>query len=115
MSWRPPELTLVLGFFWALILNQVFTGRTIVRSATILPWILPSTVTAFLWAWIFNGQFGLLNGALESMGLIEASIVWLADPAGALAAVVLAKVWLSTPGRDVLHPCGPAKCFIGRN
>ena len=90
-------LTLVLGFFWALILNQVFTGRTIVRSATILPWILPSTVTAFLWAWIFNGQFGLLNGFLESIGVIETSIVWLADPTGAFVAVVLAKVWLSTP------------------
>lgn len=89
--------TLILGFFWALILNQAFTGRTIIRSATILPWILPSTVTAFLWAWIFNGQFGLLNAALETSGLSTASTVWLSDPTGALVAVILAKTWLSTP------------------
>lgn len=90
-------LTLILGFGWALILNQAFTGRTIVRSVTILPWILPSTVTAFLWAWIFNGQFGLLNGILETVGIADTPTVWLADPTGALAAVILAKVWLSTP------------------
>ena len=89
--------TVGLGFLWALVLNQAFTGRTLVRSATILPWILPSTVTAFLWAWIFNGQFGLLNAALEGAGLIDAPVVWLASPAGALTAVILAKVWLSTP------------------
>ena len=89
--------TAVLGFFWALIVNQTFTGRTLVRSSTILPWILPSTVTAFLWAWIFNGQFGLLNAGLSATGLIEEPVVWLANPTGALIAVVLAKVWLSTP------------------
>ena len=89
--------TIVLGFFWALILNQSFTGRTIVRSSTILPWILPSTVTAFLWAWIFNGQFGLLNAGLSAVGLIDEPVVWLADPTAAMVAVVLAKVWLSTP------------------
>ena len=90
-------LTIILGFFWALILNQTFRGRTIVRSSTILPWILPSTVTAFLWAWIFNGQFGLLNAGLSAIGVIDAPLVWLANPTGALVAVILAKVWLSTP------------------
>ena len=90
-------LTVMLGFFWALILNQAFTGRTIVRTVTILPWILPSTVTAFLWAWIFNGQFGLLNAVLKGAGVIDQAIIWLATPSGAFVAVVIAKVWLSTP------------------
>lgn len=90
-------LTLILGFFWALILNQVFTGRTFIRSAAILPWILPSTVTAFLWAWIFNGQFGLLNAVLEVLGLSDGPTVWLSNPTGAIIAVILAKTWLSTP------------------
>lgn len=89
--------TVVMGFFWALIVNQAFTGRTVVRTISILPWILPSTVTAFLWAWIFNGQFGLLNAALEAVGLDQFARVWLADPTGAMIAVILAKVWLSTP------------------
>lgn len=90
-------VTVVLGFAWALVLNQAFTGRKVIRTATILPWILPSTVTAFLWAWIFNGQFGLLNAVLDAAGAIGAPVVWLSTPTGAMFAVILAKVWLSTP------------------
>lgn len=90
-------LTVMLGLGWAIILNQAFTGRAVIRSITLLPWILPSTVTAFLWAWIFNGKFGLLNAALEGAGIIDAGVVWLSDPNGALFAVILAKTWLSTP------------------
>lgn len=90
-------MTVFLGFFWALILNQSFRGRSFIRSSAILPWILPSTVTAFLWAWIFNGQFGLLNAGLRAVGLGDWAMVWLADPNGAMFAIIMAKTWLSTP------------------
>ena len=91
------SLTVLLGFGWAIILNQSFRGRTFVRSITLLPWILPSTVTAFLWAWIFDGKFGLLNAILIKLGIIDTAVVWLSHPNGALLAVTLAKTWLSTP------------------
>lgn len=90
-------ITVFLGLGWALILNQTFRGKSFIRTATIMPWILPSTVTAFLWAWIFNGQFGLLNAVLEPLGVIDGPVVWLANPTGALFGVIMAKVWLSTP------------------
>lgn len=90
-------VTVLLGLGWALVLNQTFRGKTFIRTATIMPWILPSTVTAFLWAWIFNGQFGLLNAALEPLGLIDAPVVWLSSQTGAMFGVIMAKVWLSTP------------------
>lgn len=90
-------LTFGLGLVWAIILNQPFRGRTLLRSASLLPWVLPSTVTAFLWAWIFNAQYGVLNAGLLSLGLIEAPIAWLAVPEGAMAGVVIAKTWLSVP------------------
>lgn len=89
--------TVLLGFGWAMILAQSFRGRAIIRTLGLLPWVLPTTVTAFLWAWILNGQYGLLNAALLGAGAIRAPVVWLADPVGAMIAIIMAKTWLSTP------------------
>lgn len=90
-------LTFVLGLAWALMLNQPFKGRVLVRAASLLPWVLPTTVTAFLAAWIFNGQYGVLNALLLEAGLIQQPITWLAEEKGAMAAVILTKAWLSVP------------------
>ncbi len=90
-------LTFVLGLAWALMLNQPFKGRVFVRAASLLPWVLPTTVTAFLAAWIFNGQYGVLNALLLETGLIQQPITWLAEEKGAMAAVILTKAWLSVP------------------
>ena len=90
-------VTFVLGLAWALLLNQSFQGRTLWRAASLLPWVLPTTVTAFLAAWIFNGQYGVLNAALLQAGLISEPITWLAEEKGAMAAVIVTKAWLSVP------------------
>jgi multiple sugar transport system permease protein len=90
-------LTFVLGLAWALMMNQSFKGRAFVRAASLLPWVLPTTVTAFLAAWIFNGQYGVLNAVLLQLGLISEPITWLAEQRGAMAAVILTKAWLSVP------------------
>ena len=72
-------LTFLLGLAWALMMNQSFKGRVFVRSLSLLPWVLPTTVTAFLAAWIFNGQYGVLNAVLLVLGVISEPITWLAD------------------------------------
>ncbi len=89
--------TFLLGFAWALILNESFRGRTLVRALSLLPWVLPSTVVAFLWAWLLNGQYGLLNAVLLKLGALSEPVAWLATPEGAMAGIVLAKTWLSIP------------------
>jgi multiple sugar transport system permease protein len=89
--------TFALGFAWALILNERFRGRTLVRALSLLPWVLPSTVVAFLWAWLLNGQYGLLNAVLLKVGALSEPVAWLATPEGAMAGIVLAKTWLSIP------------------
>jgi multiple sugar transport system permease protein len=89
-------LTVWLGLVWAIVLNQSFRGHKLLRSLSLLPWVMPSTVTAFLWAWLLHGQVGLLNAALIALGVIDTPIVWLASSSGAMAAVVVAKAWLST-------------------
>ena len=90
-------LTFVLGLGWALMMNQAFRGRAVVRAASLLPWVLPTTVTAFLAAWIFNGQYGVLNAVLLQAGVIDQPVTWLAEEKGAMAAVILTKAWLSVP------------------
>jgi multiple sugar transport system permease protein len=90
-------LTFGLGLAWALMMNQPFRGRSFLRAASLLPWVLPSTVTAFLAAWIFNGQYGVLNALLIQLGLMAEPITWLAEERGAMAAVIVTKAWLSVP------------------
>jgi multiple sugar transport system permease protein len=89
--------TLVAGLGWALIMNQPFAGRGVLRSLSLLPWVLPSTVSAFIWGWIFNSRYGVLNALLMELGLIDYPQAWLSTPEGAMLAVVLTKVWLSIP------------------
>ena len=90
-------LTFVLGLAWALMMNQTFRGRAFIRAVSLLPWVLPTTVTAFLAAWIFNGQYGVLNAMLLQLGVISEPITWLAEEKGAMVAVVVTKAWLSVP------------------
>ena len=89
--------TLVLGLGWALLMNQPFKGRAVLRSLSLLPWVLPSTVSAFIWGWIFNSRYGVLNALLLQMGIIDYPQAWLSTPQGAMLAVVLTKIWLSIP------------------
>ncbi len=89
--------TLVMGLGWALIMNQPFKGRGVLRSLSLLPWVLPSTVSAFIWAWIFNSRYGVLNALLLELGLIDFPQAWLSTQHGAMFAVILTKIWLSIP------------------
>ncbi|TDD26825.1 sugar ABC transporter permease [Kribbella turkmenica] len=88
---------LVIAVGAALLLNSRLRGRTILRGALMVPWILPSVVTSFLWAWIFNTNYGLLNQLLLRLGLTDGATSWLGDDLGAMAAVVVAKTWQSFP------------------
>jgi ABC-type sugar transport system permease subunit len=90
-------LTIGLGLLVALILNQRFVGRRVVRALMLIPWAVPSVVTGVIWLWIYNGNYGALNGLLYQLGLIRGYQSWLGDPASALYAVVATKVWKELP------------------
>lgn len=91
------SFTVILGLAWAVILNQQFRGRTALRALSLLPWVLPSTVCAFVWGWIFNSRYGVLNAALLELGVIPFPTAWLSTAVGAMIAIVITKVWLSIP------------------
>ncbi|NHC34488.1 carbohydrate ABC transporter permease [Scytonema millei] len=88
---------LILGIGVALVLNQAFKGRGIVRTITLIPWALPTAVMGVAWAWIFNDQYGVVNDILRRLGFIETGISWLGNPTLAMIAVILADVWKTTP------------------
>ncbi|WP_416799010.1 carbohydrate ABC transporter permease [Ciceribacter azotifigens] len=88
---------LVIGVLAALLLNQEFRGRFLLRALMILPWALPTVVNATLWRLIYNPEYGALNAALTQIGLLDAYRSWLGEPGTALAALIVADCWKNFP------------------
>ncbi|RFB84135.1 sugar ABC transporter permease [Rhizobium leguminosarum bv. trifolii] len=96
----------VLGLIVALVLNARFVGRGIVRAAILIPWAIPTIVSAKMWAWMLNDQFGILNDILLGFGLIGEKIAWTANPETAMIAVLIVDVWKTTPFMALLILAG---------
>jgi len=90
-------LELIFGLLIALVLNQPFPGRNFVRVAAILPWAIPTVVNAYMWRWIFNPQYGVLNAIAKGLGLIDNYVIWLGTPMMALHSVILADIYTEIP------------------
>lgn len=90
-------LPYVLGMFWAVVLNQGFRGSEFLRGVTLVNWIVPGTAIGFLWSWIFNGQYGILNNLLKALGVVDTGISWLGQPGTALVCVIIARTWQMLP------------------
>lgn len=87
----------VLGIAFALLLDRPFAGRRWARALVLVPWALPTAVMALAWGWIFNDSFGVLNDLLARAGLVHGPVAWLGRPVTAMAAMVVADVWKTTP------------------
>jgi trehalose/maltose transport system permease protein len=87
----------VLGTIVALILNAAFPGRGLMRAVILIPWAIPTVVSARMWNWMLHDQFGVINDMLLRLGLIAAPITWTASPDTALWTVVMVDVWKTTP------------------
>lgn len=95
-------LIVIIGTLIALFLQRRFFGSQVVRSIVLLPWVLPGAISAVLWIWVFHPSFGVLNGILRDLHLIDGSIPWLTSPRLALFSVVVAHVWTQIPFAVVL-------------
>ena len=87
----PLEMAVAFGI--AMLLNQRFPGRGVVRTLAILPWMLPGVVNGFLWGWLLNGEYGALNGFLYQFGLIDEYQVWLRAPESQILWVAVVQTW----------------------
>lgn len=89
-------LGLVIGLLLAVALDdRRIRERSLYRSLLIMPWALPSVLTAVVWASLLNGSFGPVNRLLGKVGIDP--VPWLTDPAWARVACVLVAVWISFP------------------
>lgn len=86
-----------LGLGIALILNAHLPGRGLLRAAVLIPWAIPTVVSAQMWGWMFHDLYGVVNAILMGLGLIAEPRAWTADPDLALPVVIAVDVWKSTP------------------
>lgn len=84
---------LVIGMAAALVLDQAFRGRSLARGVFLLPWIVPTSLSALAWLWIYDDIFGVISRVVMDLGLRREPIPFLADSALAMAAVILVNVW----------------------
>ena len=87
----------VLGMLMALALQRALVARSFLRAALLVPWVIPTVITALTWHWMFNALWGFINVTLQGVGLVREPIAWLGQPATAMAAVITANIWRGFP------------------
>jgi len=95
----------VIGFAFASFFNRGFPLSGLLRAVMLVVWVLPAVVSASLWRWIYSGSYGLLNAGLGLVG-IDSTQAWLTDPDLALAAVIVANIWVGIPFHMLLLYAG---------
>jgi len=99
-------LELAFGILLATLINARFAGRGLVRTSILLPWVIPGVVSAQMWSWMFNDQFGVVNDLLKRAGFVDQGLAWIADPDTALLTIVIVEVWKTTPFMTLLLLAG---------
>ncbi|SNS69236.1 arabinogalactan oligomer / maltooligosaccharide transport system permease protein [Streptosporangium subroseum] len=84
-----------LGLGLAMLLNRKVRFRSVYRLLLILPWAIPGFVSAFIWRYLYNSDYGVINGMLKAAGL--GAVGWLDDPTTAKIAVIAVNVWMGVP------------------
>ncbi|RPI86233.1 MAG: sugar ABC transporter permease [Chloroflexi bacterium] len=99
-------LGLASGLLVALLLNTKVKGQGIFRTLFYVPVITPLVVSAVIWKWLYQGDYGLLNYYLLKFGIIKEKLLWLADPDLAMPALIIMGVWAGTGGVMVMYLAG---------
>lgn len=96
----------LIGFFLALFFSKNFKFAKPVRGLLMMPWMIPITVTALMFKFIFGTDVGILNYILQSLGLIKENIEWLTSPHTAMFAIICANIWIGIPFNMILISTG---------
>lgn len=91
------SLETIFGLLIALVLNVEFKGRGLVRAAILIPWAVPTIVSARMWGWMLNDQFGIINDLGMKIGLLSQKVAWTASADTAMFAIIVVDVWKTTP------------------
>ena len=85
------------GLYLALLLNQSLPFKAIIRAAVLIPFIVPTVLSAIAFWWIYDTQFSIISWSLKQLGLITTNIDFLGDPNNARASVIFANIWRGIP------------------
>ena len=92
----------LLALMAALLLNQDFPGRRALSAVLLVPWAIPYVANALMWKWIYDSNYGALNGLLYQLDFINSYMVWLGDSDKTLALIANAFVWKEVPLATIL-------------
>ncbi|WP_437720642.1 carbohydrate ABC transporter permease [Sorangium sp. So ce861] len=99
------ELALGLGI--ALLVNSQFKGRSAVRAAMLIPWAIPTVISAQMWKWMYNDVYGVFNDLLvNQLGVLPRNVAFVADPDVSFWAVAIIDIWKTTPFMALLLLAG---------
>ncbi|HEV2673189.1 MAG TPA: sugar ABC transporter permease [Aliidongia sp.] len=87
----------MLGLWLAMLLNEHMPFKAFIRAIVLLPWIVPTVLSAIAFWWLYDSQFSIISWALIHMGLIDHNIDFLGNPVNARISVIIANVWRGIP------------------
>lgn len=96
---------LVLGLGMALLLNEPLRGKGVVKALLLLPWALPAVIVGGMWRWIYHPDYGLINGVLRQIGILQGSISWL-GPSKAMNMAIITDIWRFAPFMGIMLLAG---------
>lgn len=95
-------LILLLGISVGMLLDSNIKGKVLLQTVLLIPWVIPETVTGYVWKWMMASDYGILNRILMELGLIGPDFSWFRDGNMAMLAVILANVWRAFPFMAVM-------------
>lgn len=90
-------LKVILGLGGALLFRGIVRGKNFLRTLIMPAWAVPLSISAIVWGWMYNGQFGIINGILLRLNLISSPIEFLAHTDSAFVSALINDVWKGTP------------------
>jgi trehalose/maltose transport system permease protein len=87
----------VLGMIIALTVNSGFKGRGVMRAMMLVPWAIPTVVSARMWQWMYNDIYGVVNDLGVKLHLISHNVAWISQPNTALGSAAAVDIWKTTP------------------
>jgi trehalose/maltose transport system permease protein len=87
----------VLGLVIALVVNSGFKGRGVMRAVMLVPWAIPTVISAQMWKWMYDDVFGVINDAGVRLHILSHNVAWISQPNTALASVCAVDIWKTTP------------------
>jgi trehalose/maltose transport system permease protein len=87
----------VLGMIIALVVNSNFKGRGAMRAVMLVPWAIPTVISAQMWKWMYDDIYGVINDLGVKLHLLSHNHAWISEPSTSLGAVAAVDIWKTTP------------------